>query len=112
MDLLELVMRRYLLIALALFCNLAFAVVDINTANQTELDRLPGIGPKLAKEIVEYRKKNGPFKSVDELTKVKGIGPKSLEKLRKEVVAGAAGAPAAMPAPPAVKSTAKPVVKQ
>ena len=48
---------------------------------------LKGIGPVLAKSIVEYRRKNGPFKSVEELVRVKGIGLKKLEGFRDRVVA-------------------------
>lgn len=53
--------------------------ININTANQSELERLPRIGPGTAKLIIEYREKNGPFKSINELDKVKRIGPKTLE---------------------------------
>lgn len=57
-------------------------LIDINTASASDLEKLPGIGPMKAAEIVKYRTENGPFKSVDELLKVKGIGQKTLEKLR------------------------------
>ena len=60
------------------------AAVNINTANQTELESLPGIGPVKAKAILEYRKKNGGFKSVKELTRVDGIGPVTLKKCTKQ----------------------------
>ncbi|UCD39089.1 MAG: helix-hairpin-helix domain-containing protein [Fidelibacterota bacterium] len=52
--------------------------LDINHAGIDELQVLPGIGPVLAKKIVVYRKKNGYFQTVQDLTKVKGIGPKLL----------------------------------
>ena len=56
--------------------------VNINTASKKELDALPGIGETLAQRIIDYRSANGPFSTVDELTKVKGIGVKTLEKLK------------------------------
>jgi competence protein ComEA len=56
--------------------------VNINSADKDQLVALPGIGPKTAEAIVAYRKENGNFKSVEELTKVKGVGDKTLEKLR------------------------------
>ena len=56
--------------------------VNINTASKRELDALPGIGEVLAQRIIDYRSANGPFSTVDELTKVKGIGEKTLEKLK------------------------------
>ncbi|EFC90112.1 competence protein ComEA helix-hairpin-helix repeat protein [Dethiosulfovibrio peptidovorans DSM 11002] len=56
--------------------------VNLNSASSEELETLPGIGPKTAAAILSYREKIGPFRSVDELTKVKGIGPKKLETVR------------------------------
>lgn len=69
---------------LALFTLLAVAApVNINTADSRTLaTSLVGVGPKTAKAIVEYRTKNGPFKSIDELEKVKGVGPKLVDKNR------------------------------
>lgn len=63
--------------------------LDINKATAAELELLPGIGPEAAKHIIEYRRANGPFKSLDDLDKVKGIGPKTIEKLRPLAQAGA-----------------------
>ncbi len=62
-----------------------FAVVDINTANQHELTTLKGIGSKKAEMIIAFRDKNGCFKSINDLTKVKGIGKKLIEKNKKEL---------------------------
>lgn len=56
--------------------------ISINSGTREELQELPGIGETYAKRIIEYRETNGGFTSVDELTKVKGIGEKTLEKLR------------------------------
>ncbi len=63
----------------------AFAAVNINTASEAELETLTGIGPAKAKANVEYRKKQGGFKSIDELENVEGIGSKTLNNLRKDL---------------------------
>lgn len=55
--------------------------ININEADEKQLEKLPGIGPTKAKRIIEYREKNGKFKSLDELLNVNGIGPKTLEKI-------------------------------
>lgn len=57
-------------------------LIDINSATAKEFERLHGIGPQIAGRIVAYREKNGAFKRVDDITKVRGIGPKTLERLR------------------------------
>lgn len=63
----------------------AFAAVDINSADEAALSSLNGLGPAKAAAIVQYRKEHGKFKTVDELTNVKGIGPKIVEKLKGQV---------------------------
>lgn len=56
--------------------------ININTASSAELQRVPGIGPVTAEKIIQMRKASGPFKSVDDLRAIKGIGPKRLAKWR------------------------------
>ena len=63
-------------------------VIDLNTAGVADLGRLPGIGQTRAQAIVEYRQEHGPFETVDELTRVSGIGPGILEQLRPYVTVG------------------------
>jgi competence protein ComEA len=63
----------------------AWAFVDLNTATRSELESLKGIGPTKAQAIIEYRAKHGPFKCLEDLEKVKGIGKATLEKLRPQV---------------------------
>ena len=58
------------------------APLNINYADEEELQVLPGIGPVLAKKIVDYRVKNGYFQSVQNLIEVQGIGPKTLERMK------------------------------
>ena len=53
--------------------------VNINTASVEEIAKLEKIGQKYAERIVQYRKENGPFKKAEDITKVKGIGPKTFE---------------------------------
>ena len=61
------------------------AQVNLNTATADQLEALPGIGPDLAQRILAYRSANGPFKNVDGLLNVKGIGEGKLSKLRDQI---------------------------
>ena len=73
-------------LALGLFgINMAFAAVNLNTATASDLDGINGIGPSKAKAIIDYRSKNGSFKSVEDLKNVKGFGEKSIAKLKGEL---------------------------
>src|SRR5262245_24642650 len=88
--------RRF---AYILLCSLAFFLfesvslgttkkpplhpINLSTATSTQLQEVPGIGPATADKILKMRKSYGPFKSVDDLRAIKGIGPKRLEKMRK-----------------------------
>jgi competence protein ComEA len=58
------------------------ATVNLNSATLDQLATLPGIGPKVAERILEYRTKNGGFKKIEELMNVKGIGEKSFLKIK------------------------------
>lgn len=58
-------------------------LVNINTATEEQLKKIPGVGDKIAKAIVEARKKVGKFKKLEDLKSVKGIGDKSFEKMKK-----------------------------
>jgi len=64
------------------------ALININTADAATLEVLPGIGPAKAKAVIEYREKNGPFKMIDDLKNVSGIGDKTLQDLRDKVTVG------------------------
>lgn len=84
--------------------------LDVNSATADQLAKqLSGIGPAKAKAIIEYRETQGPFKSVDDLARVKGIGKSTVEKNRDRITVGptpaatepTAAPPAAMPAPAA-----------
>jgi competence protein ComEA len=57
-------------------------VVNLNSATATQIASLPGIGPKTAELVVQYRGKNGPFKKIEEIMNVRGIGEKSFLRIR------------------------------
>lgn len=81
------IMKKILASLIAFFAlvSVAFAAVNVNTATKAELATLNGIGDVRAQAIIDYRTKNGPFKSMAELDKVPGIGEGTMAKIAKEV---------------------------
>jgi competence ComEA-like helix-hairpin-helix protein len=80
--------------------------INLNTATSEQLQEVPGIGPATADKILQMRKSYGPFKNVDDLLAIRGIGKKRLDKMRKYLIAGR---PAAASKPSAgSKSTGAP----
>ena len=71
--------------ALLAFAGLALAAVNVNTATKAELESLDGVGPVKAQAIIDYRTKNGNFKSLEDLKKVDGIGDATFDKVKKDV---------------------------
>ena len=69
-------------------------IVNLNTASAAQLEALPGIGAKTAERIVAYREKNGPFKKIEDLMNVKGIGEKSFLKLKARLTVTPPAGPA------------------
>lgn len=63
-------------------------LVNINTANEAELDTIPGVGPATAKNIIDYRTNTGPFATIEDLKKVDRIGDKTFEKLKQYITVG------------------------
>ena len=89
-------MKKLLFALLALVVSAsAAAALNLNTATKDELVELPGIGPAKAQAIVDYRNQHGPFKSVDEIRKVKGIGEKLFIQIKPELSLGSAARPGA-----------------
>jgi competence protein ComEA len=67
--------------------------LDLNAATAAQLEQLPGVGPTIAKAIVRFREKSGPFKRVEDLLAIRGITKKRLEKLRPYVFVAPASGP-------------------
>jgi competence ComEA-like helix-hairpin-helix protein len=82
--------------------------ININTANASELEEVPGIGPATAKKILDTRKAYGAFKSVNDLLAIKGIGPKRLEKMREYLTVGKVPAKKQSTSPERASAHAKP----
>ena len=84
--------------------------IDLNTATIEELEQLPGVGPVTAKDIIQFRKKSGPFRSVNDLLAIRRITKARLEKIRPYVVIGPSAPKPHPPGPAAspVKSPASP----
>lgn len=93
--------------------HFALAAVNINTATQAELESLKGVGPAKAKAIIEHRTKNGPFKTLEGLKDVKGIGDGIYNKIKGDISLSGASTPAKPAAAPAgaAKPADKPAAK-
>ena len=99
---------KKLLLALVMWFALAgvgLAAVNINTATKEQLVSLKGVGEKRAQEIIDYRTKNGPFKTVDDLEKVQGIGPGIMKQIRSQISVSGSTTVDKAPAKTAVKKT-------
>ena len=75
-----------LFVALFAWAGIALAAVNINSATKEQLETLDGIGPVKAQAIIDYRKKNGPFRTLEDLKKVDGIGDATFDKVRKDIM--------------------------
>jgi len=76
--------------------------INLNTATLQQLEQLPGVGPSRAQKILDYRRKSGSFRSVNDLLVIRGISKKELDKMRPYITVGSA-----TPHPPAGKPTPK-----
>lgn len=88
-------MKKLSFLVLSLFVSVmssAFAAepVDVNSADAKTLAQLEGVGPKTAEAIVAYRTKHGPFKRIEDLEKVKGVGAKTVARNRGNITLGSA----------------------
>ncbi|MGR0480367.1 MAG: ComEA family DNA-binding protein [Candidatus Electronema sp. V4] len=103
---------KHVALAVLLFFLLtaaAYAAVNINTASKEELTTLAGIGPVKAEAIIQRRQEKGPFKNIDELKEVYGIGDKTFARIKNDItVDSSAPAPEVKPAPAAEPAAAPP----
>ncbi len=79
--------------ALMAYAGIAFAAVNINSATQAQLETLDGVGPVKAQAIIDYRKKNGPFKSIEDVKKVDGVGDATFDKIKKDIAISGTSVP-------------------
>jgi competence ComEA-like helix-hairpin-helix protein len=79
--------------------------IDLNKADERSLETLPGIGPALAKRIIDHRKESGPFRRIEDLMNVRGIGIKKFEALEKHLTVSS---PAKPPGEASKEAGAKP----
>jgi comEA protein len=82
-------------------------VVNLNTASAVQLAALPGVGPKTADRIIEYRQKNGGFKKIEEVMNVRGVGEKSFLRL-KSLITITPPSQTVRPATPSVNASSEP----
>lgn len=82
------IMALMLIVSLSGMGFAADGQVDLNTSTAKELQQLPGIGKGLAKRIIDYRTANGPFKTVEDLIKVRGIGKKMFARMQDRLTVG------------------------
>ena len=100
-------LKKFLFLVVSLFSFvIAFAAVNINTATQQDFESLNGIGPAKAKAIVDYRTEHGPFKTVDDIKNVKGIGQKTFDKLKEDLTISGTNRPTTAAAPAKKESAA------
>ena len=102
-------MKKVILLfaALLAYTGLAFGVVNINSASKEQLEGLEGVGPVKAQAIIDYRKKNGPFKKVEDIKKVDGIGDATFNAIKKDLVLSGTTTGAGKPAEKKVSEKAK-----
>lgn len=89
-----------LLAALLAYAGVALAAVNINTATKEQLETLDGVGPVKAQAIVDYRKRNGRFKTLEDLKRVEGFGDATFEKVRRSISLSGPTTTGARPAAP------------